>query len=249
MYAGEQKPPPTAATVVGAAATVSNHYYGVVPIVYPMSVLAAAELHGAGTSLGETLLEHPGARVELQTQASAGTGALEVEYDDFEAFESSLRSDPTLESVESVTDLDDRRVFVVRAGSDRPRVTPRADELGIQVLKTTASGGYWRFRMRAPDREALRELREFCTDHDLEFRITNLASEQEESVGGVLTPAQEELLVAAYEAGYFEQPRAASLDDLADELGISSSAASGRLRRGVEALVESTVVDDDWTSL
>lgn len=214
-----------------------------------MSVLAAAKLHAEGTSLGETLLEHPDATVELYTQASAGAAALEVEYDDFDAFEATLRSDPTLESIEHVADRDGRRIFVVRVRPDSPRVTPRADELGIQVLETTAGGGYWHFELRAPGREALADLRAYCEDEDLSFRITNLAHERDGTTRGVLTPPQEELLVAAYEAGYFDQPRQVSLDELADSAGISSSAASGRLRRGIESLLEATVVDDEWNRL
>ena len=214
-----------------------------------MSVLAAAELHAEGTSAGQTLLDHPDAVVELYTQASAGAAALEVKYDDFEAFEASLRSDPTVVSTDEVAHKHRRRIYVVRVTTDRPKVTPKADDLGIQVLETTATSGYWQFELRAPDREALRELREFCVGEGLEFRITNLARERGDATHGVLTPGQEDLLVAAYEMGYFSQPRAVTLEELAEEVGISSSAASGRLRRGIESLVESTVVDEDWTRL
>jgi predicted DNA binding protein len=41
--------------------------------------------------------------------------------------------------------------------------------------------------------------------------------------------------------GYFEEPRTATLSDVAAELGISQPAAGGLLRRGVRRLVESRV--------
>ncbi|WP_309138889.1 helix-turn-helix domain-containing protein [Haloterrigena gelatinilytica] len=45
-----------------------------------------------------------------------------------------------------------------------------------------------------------------------------------------------------YERGYFEDPRDSSVEDLADALGVSSSAVSGRLRRGLKALIENSLV-------
>lgn len=45
----------------------------------------------------------------------------------------------------------------------------------------------------------------------------------------VLTEKQREALACAVETGYYGRPRGATLDDLADELGITSSAVSQRL--------------------
>jgi predicted DNA binding protein len=47
-----------------------------------------------------------------------------------------------------------------------------------------------------------------------------------------LTARQRETLRLAHERGYFEIPREVTLDDLADELGVSNQAVSERLRRG-----------------
>lgn len=52
-----------------------------------------------------------------------------------------------------------------------------------------------------------------------------------------LTPEQYETLVAAVEHGYFEIPREVSMQDLAEELGVSHQALSERLRRAYETLV------------
>ncbi|CCQ35409.1 HTH-10 family transcription regulator [Natronomonas moolapensis 8.8.11] len=56
-----------------------------------------------------------------------------------------------------------------------------------------------------------------------------------------LTETERETLVTAAEAGYFETPRELSLDDLADEFGVSKTAASMNLRRAERKLVDSTV--------
>lgn len=50
-----------------------------------------------------------------------------------------------------------------------------------------------------------------------------------------------ETLVTAAEAGYFEPLREISLDDLADEFGVSKTVASMNLRRAERKLVDATV--------
>ena len=48
-------------------------------------------------------------------------------------------------------------------------------------------------------------------------------------------------LGAALAAGYFETPRRTDLEALAEEFDISEQALSERLRRGVAAVLESTI--------
>ena len=52
-----------------------------------------------------------------------------------------------------------------------------------------------------------------------------------------LTPKQWEALELAYEAGYYDQPRSVDLETLADELEISKSAVSQRLRAAEGVIV------------
>jgi predicted DNA binding protein len=71
-------------------------------------------------------------------------------------------------------------------------------------------------------------------------RVSPLESEATESPARrwELTPAQEECLRAALEAGYFRIPREASSEDVAAALGISKSAFLERLRRAEATLFE-----------
>lgn len=52
----------------------------------------------------------------------------------------------------------------------------------------------------------------------------------------VLTDKQREMMQTASDMGYFEVPREVGLAAVADEIGISSQAASERLRRGQHKL-------------
>ncbi|CCQ32242.1 bacterio-opsin activator HTH domain protein [Halorhabdus tiamatea SARL4B] len=56
-----------------------------------------------------------------------------------------------------------------------------------------------------------------------------------------LTAQQHNALAVAYDEGYFEIPREATLEDLADELDTTTSALSELLRRGQRRLVGRTV--------
>ena len=55
---------------------------------------------------------------------------------------------------------------------------------------------------------------------------------------GNVTPKQAEALRMANERGWFEVPRDATLGEIADELGISTQAASDRMRRGMRNITE-----------
>ena len=70
-------------------------------------------------------------------------------------------------------------------------------------------------------------------------RVYPLGAEEEDAVPARwdLTPAQEEALRAALEAGYFEIPRETTASEVASRIGISKSAFLERLRRGQSSLV------------
>ncbi|MEB3807050.1 MAG: helix-turn-helix domain-containing protein [Desulfurococcales archaeon] len=59
-----------------------------------------------------------------------------------------------------------------------------------------------------------------------------------------LTPQQEELLILAYQIGYYSYPRRASLKDLARILGLSVSTVAEKLRKA-EAKIIGRVVKDE----
>lgn len=98
------------------------------------------------------------------------------------------------------------------------------------------------------DRAAFDAFRRFWQDEG-RFALRRLTRDGDpEPPGDGLTDPQREALRTAYEMGYFDVPRGASLDDIAAELGIGASAASERLRRAQTHLVETTVAST-WPPL
>ncbi|MFA9425635.1 helix-turn-helix domain-containing protein [Natronorubrum sp. A-ect3] len=66
----------------------------------------------------------------------------------------------------------------------------------------------------------------------IDYRYELLSCVETRETGGLLTDRQQTVLEAALRAGYFDVPRECTLAELASDLGIDKSTASGILRRG-----------------
>ncbi|UWG46801.1 Transcriptional regulator, contains HTH domain [Halanaeroarchaeum sp. HSR-CO] len=86
------------------------------------------------------------------------------------------------------------------------------------------------FSVTIPDRSVLAPLIEGLRETDASVSVNRILTAGEE---GEMTPditeKQREAFLIAVERGYYERPRGATLDDIAEELGITSSAVSQRL--------------------
>jgi len=104
------------------------------------------------------------------------------------------------------------------------------------------------FLARFPSREALAALRAACRERGMKFRLERLYEEDAAANdGGVesrhgVTTAQREALLAALELEYFDVSRGTTLDRIAEELDVSTSAVSTRLRRGQRTRLGATLL-------
>lgn len=110
-------------------------------------------------------------------------------------------------------------------------------DAAIDRIRVTQTG--WIQTGWFADMATLGEFREFW-ERAATFSLRRLTRESETPAEG-LTDPQRRALLRAYEMGFFDIPRRASLEDIADELDISASSLSERLRRAQEHLVETTV--------
>lgn len=197
-----------------------------------------------------TIEAMPEMTTELEYQTIPGKGEYYLFFKayggDFDRFDRTVADDPTVSEPTVVIDGDDFRIYRTRLTSAERLVLPYAAELGMRVLHATSGRGGWIATLEVPELEVLQAFRTHCRETDVEFAVERLyhADGGSETVVGAygLTPVQRETLVTAYERGYFDEPRNASVAVLADALGVSSSAASSRLRRTMAALVEETLV-------
>jgi len=170
-----------------------------------------------------------------------------VEADDFEAFEAALDADTTVASFSAVAGTEERRTYQIEYSDEAKLVTPVVTAAGGLVAESRSHADGWVLQLQLQDRETLYELDAFAEDADMRFEVLELheAADGEVESGFGLTEPQVEALVSAYVQGYYDEPREATLETLADLLDISQTAVSGRLRRGSAALIEETLVDGD----
>jgi len=109
----------------------------------------------------------------------------------------------------------------------------------IERIEVLPNG--WRQTGWFATRDAFNKFSAFW-QQNADFQLSRLTRDGEsEPPGDGLTDQQHEALRTAYELGYFEIPRRASLQEVAAELDISASSVSERLRRAQTRLIEETV--------
>lgn len=205
------------------------------------------------STLRVALEKAPGMTVEMDHMTSTDTVPLRKFFwarnGDFDAFEAGLDRDPTVEDPKLITTGQDCRYYRVTYHPELPAVEAyRASvELDGVVLKAGTDGDGWNGQIRFPDRNSLVEWRNRCEDAGLTIEINAIYDQEHEppEPDYGLSPEQRDALVTAANAGYFSIPRETPLAGVGDELGISSQAASERLRRGMVTLIRNTITSDD----
>lgn len=209
--------------------------------------IAEIQLSHPDLALSRTIAELPELRIELDYQVIADPDTyylfFEVSGGDFRAFDEAVATDPTVAESTVIAECATTRVYRMRLENTERLVLPKAAELGIRVLHAVGAEGGWQATLQVPDPSALQAFRSYCASRGVEFTVKRLFNPEHPDETGEfgLTPTQRETLLTAYRAGYFQEPRGASLQAVADRLDVSSSAASGRLRRATAALVEHTI--------
>lgn len=169
-----------------------------------------------------------------------------VRSEDFDWFEAGVERDPTVAAFERVVGKDAEVAYSFTYTPEATLFSPAIAAVDGVSREWTNDGTVWTVEVWLPERSGLARLQRYAADRGIEFgleAVTDYADPGGTSTG--LTPKQEAALRTALEMGYFEEPRAATLAEVAAELGISQPAAGGRLRRGVRRLVVSATDGDE----
>ncbi|MFB6219623.1 MAG: helix-turn-helix domain-containing protein [Halobacteriaceae archaeon] len=206
-------------------------------------------------ALADTLAARPELGVSVVQEASTDPDQdrylLQFEGDagDIEAV---LEDDTTVGAVESVPEFEGQQVWSVEFAPGTELLAPRVTAADGFVLEARSAavgeGRGWRERWLLPDREALQDIWEYARGAGFEFEVLEFRPQGRASLeyagADAPTAEQREALVAAYEGGYFAEPREMSLAELAERLDLSPTAAAGRLRRGMKATIEMALAVD-----
>jgi len=115
-------------------------------------------------------------------------------------------------------------------------------EASLTVLSGVGTDDGWCFEVRGDTQEAIAAFRTSHQEHNIPINIAMVhASLPIQGDSYELTETQREALVLAYERGYFNTPRESSLEEIAENLGITQQSLSSRLRRGHRRLISETL--------
>lgn len=211
-----------------------------------MSIVAEFSIPVEAVPGGTSLAELPEATIQLERIVPSNDQVLPffwVFNADSRTFLEYLRTEPEIRDATVLAETAPGSLF-------HATWTPEAAVInGIKQLQATiieaegTSDGWW-FQVRAKNRERLAAFQRIFTDQEISVevrRIYNFARmvESERPV----TPEQREVLVAAYEQGYFDQPRQVTQTELGNQFGISGRAISNRLLRGTKNLISSNLLE------
>lgn len=216
-----------------------------------MSITAKVHIEHERLALVPTLRTLEGINIRVITQGNTDPGSTVfpflIEYDDRDELEATLDKDPTVDSYELVDWTDRTGIYYIEHSPETKLISTVVTDVNGFLVHTETKRHGWLVRLLLPDREALNTIWEYANENDIALDIIEIYGNSEtggeQSYG--LTEEQRIALTVAYEEGYFGEPRDISLNEVADEIGLSSTAMSGRLRRGMRNLVGATLVDDD----
>lgn len=216
-----------------------------------MSITATLHVEHDRLALVPTLQTLEDVDIKVVTQGNTNPGTSEfpflVEYPDRAALEGTLDEDPTVDEYELIEWADATGIYYIEHSPETKLVSTAVSDANGFLVHTESEGSGWLVRVLLPDRTALNSVWEYALDNDMSLDIIEIYRNEnagsESSYG--LTDEQRTALLMAYEKGYFVEPREMSLDALADELDLSSTAMSGRLRRGMRNLIAATLVGED----
>lgn len=214
-----------------------------------MSTIAELEIPAEEFALSATFDAVPDAEFEVERVVAYDHDRLlpftwvTADESGRDALDEALRDDPSVDQVELLTDLDGEWLYRMDWIQAVEFLIHILHEEHATVLTAFGESDQWLLRVLFPDRDALSRSYDFFESEGLSVEVTSIYElDQQRSGQFGLTADQLESLVTASEQGYYDVPRGATLQEVADVLGISHQALSERLRRGHGRLVRNALI-------
>jgi len=208
-----------------------------------------AEFDVETTAMEAAFERSPRLEASILQQTSSASSGLDVVmnafHEEFSAFESGLDADDTVADWARLSEADDwcrYRVTLTEQGQEL-MTQPRWSDESAVFLDGTRNRDRWRFRIQFPDEDSFQRYVAYCEQQAIDFRPNRLSRTAPATTTERfdLTTEQRALLLEARERGFFEVPRACTLEELAADSEVTHQALSERLRRGMGSLVEATL--------
>jgi predicted DNA binding protein len=201
---------------------------------------ARFDLPAATFALGDLFDRVPDARAELDpTIANPDDHALVAVHADGDecTVDAAIRSDAGVAAVERFGERADGWAYRITWEGRPRRLIRRLVTAGVTVLSACGRNGRWRLRVLTPDRAGIRRASDVFDALDCRADCRSVSRFADKPTRSRLTDEQREAIRTAFEAGYYNVPRDATLSDISNRLGISHQALSERFRRAHEKLI------------
>jgi predicted DNA binding protein len=200
--------------------------------------------------LGEAVSVPEGTHVELERIVPTGEEILPylwVESATPTAFVDHLRAQLAVRTVEVVYESDGEMLLRATWRLGRAILLRFIADAEVALVSARGTAEGWEVELRGP-RSVLGRVETFCRERDIESRVVRVyeatpSGNDPDRYG--LTSLQYETLVTALEAGYFDEPRAVTLEELAGDLDVSARAVSRRIRRGTANVLRAELLDEE----
>jgi predicted DNA binding protein len=211
-----------------------------------MVTISDVMLPGDSFALGKLLEENPDISVEIERLVPLEDRLLPffwVSNGSQEHIREALESQSFVASVEHLTEVNDRHLYQVTWTSEVDGVIDALLETDGSILEGQGIAGKWDLRLRFPEHENLHRFSDICAGKEINLTVRSVYNPHVPPIKEQLTKAQWQTLFTAYEIGYFDVPRAATLSELGEHLGVSKQATSTRLRRAMREVVEGLIYE------
>lgn len=208
-----------------------------------MSVIAGVSVPAEEFALGHLLEVRPGVQIRLESMVPTGETMIPyfwVESPDIDAVEGALWESPMVQDVAIVDRVGNEALFRVAWEEDVDGLIEGIREADSVILGGNGHGDHWTFQLRFPEYDDLSSFYRAVVEKGISMDLESVHDpiDRADTPGMTLTDEQREALVVALDEGYFSVPRGITLVELAEKLGISDSAVSQRIRRGLTKVLE-----------
>jgi len=208
-----------------------------------MSVMAHISVPADEFKLARTLHDHDSLRIEIERVVPFGEGVVPYLWLTGLSVDRARRRldrDADVERVEVIDHVENAVLVRVWWTDRRHAFLETLVAVEASCVDGVVRDGTWYLELRFPSRESLSDFYRECLDRDVTLDVSGIYDPEGRGRSGVsamLSDRQYETLRTAFETGYFAIPREITLEELGDQLGISDTAASQRIRRGLRRLL------------
>ena len=219
-----------------------------------MTVIADISVSSDDFVLGQTMQAVPASPIELEQLVPSGDLPLPyfwVEQVNVERAEAALSDESAVKSVAQLDSLNGRVLFRIEWTEEVDSFLENLTDYEAAVLEAAGNNDEWQFQLRFQSYDVLSEFYRACINDGVGVQLDRVHNPVEAASRARfgLTDDQEQTLVTAFEAGYFDVPRGTTIRELGEELEVSDSAISQRLRRANSSLIAATLLTAADTSL